>query len=49
MQLCNYAFALGRAETSACHRKTLVNPCGIASFAGFMKSTATSPVMSATL
>src|SRR6185503_20268323 len=41
------ADALGRAETAACQRLRLVNPSGTASFAGFMKSTATSPVISA--
>ena len=42
------ADALGRAETSACQRLRLVSSSGTASFAGFMKSTATRPVMSAT-
>ena len=40
--------ALGRADTAACQRFTLAAPSGIASLAGFMKSTATSVVMSAT-
>ena len=42
------ARALGRADTAACQRATLASSSGIASFAGFMKSTATSAVMSAT-
>ena len=43
------AFALGRAETSSCQRLRLVRSSGTASLAGFMKSTAIIPVMSATL
>ena len=43
-----HAFALGRADTAACQRFTLAKFSGIASLAGFMKSTATSVVMSAT-
>src|SRR3954447_13108258 len=41
------ADALGRAETAACQRSRLVSSSGTASFAGFMKSTATRPVISA--
>ncbi len=44
-----HAAALGRAETSACQRLTFLSSSGTASFAGFMKSTATRPVMSATV
>ncbi len=44
-----HALALGRAVTCACQRRRLANSSGTSSFAGFMKSTATSPVMSATL
>src|SRR5690242_8156665 len=40
--------ALGRLATSACQRRTLAQPSGTASLAGFMKSMATMPVMSAT-
>src|SRR5262245_47428936 len=43
------ADALGRAETSACQRLRLTSSSGTASFAGFIKSTETSPVMSATV
>ena len=43
-----YAFALGLADTAACQRFTLARLSGIASFAGFIKSTATNVVMSAT-
>ena len=43
------ALALGRAATSACQRRTLAQSSGTASFAGFMKSMAIMPVMSATL
>src|SRR6185369_17108256 len=42
------ADALGRAETSACQRLRLVSSSGTASLAGFMKSMATRPVISAT-
>jgi len=42
-----YAFALGRAETVSRQRRTSVSSSGIASFDTFMKSTATSAVMSA--
>jgi hypothetical protein len=41
--------ALGRADISACQRSTLVNSAGTVSFAGFIRSIATKPVMSATL
>src|SRR5689334_10075472 len=41
--------ALGRAETAACQRRTCAQSSGTRSLAGFMKSTATSPVMSATV
>src|SRR5713101_7473003 len=44
-----HALALGRAVTCACQRRTLANSSGSSSFAGFMKSIATRPVMSATL
>lgn len=44
-----HALALGRAEISACQRRTLVSSSDTVSFAGFMRSTATSPVISATL
>src|SRR5262249_3011040 len=43
------AFALGRAATWACQRRTLTSSSGTARWAGFMKSTATRPVMSATV
>jgi len=43
-----YAFALGRADTSACHLAMLRYSGGTVSFAGFMKSMATRAVMSAT-
>src|SRR5215831_7873824 len=39
-----YAFALDRAETSACHLAMLRHSGGVASFAGFMKSMATRAV-----
>src|SRR5262249_35037032 len=42
------AEALGRADTAACQRLRLPSPSGTASLAGFMKSTATRPVISAT-
>ena len=41
--------ALGRADTAACQRRTCAHASGTASFAGFMKSMAIMPVMSATL
>ena len=41
--------ALGRADTSACQRRTFAHSSGTASFAGFMKSMAIMPVISATL
>jgi hypothetical protein len=44
-----HAFALGRADTAACQRFTLLAPSGIVSRLGFMKSTATCIVMSATV
>src|SRR5579862_1265475 len=44
----DYAAALGRADTAACQRFTLAAASGKASRAGFMKSTVTSAVMSAT-
>src|SRR5262249_16019470 len=43
------ADALGRAAISACQRLRCLRSSGTASFAGFMKSTATRPVMSATV
>src|SRR5262249_27449470 len=43
------ADALGRTAMSACQRLRFLNSSGTASFAGFMKSTATKPVMSATV
>src|SRR3954470_9128975 len=43
------ALALGRVETAACQRRTLVQVSGTVSLAGFKKSTATRPVISATL
>src|SRR5262245_38545960 len=44
-----HADALGRAETSACHRLRFCSSSGTGSFAGFMKSTEMRPVMSATV
>ena len=44
-----HAPALGRADTSACQRRTFAHASGTESFAGFMKSIAIMPVMSATL
>jgi hypothetical protein len=44
----DYALALGRAETIACHFAMLPYSGDTASLAGFMKSTATRAVMSAT-
>src|SRR5262249_62093486 len=43
------ADALGRRATSACQRLRFLKSSGTASSAGFMKSTATRPVMSATV
>src|SRR5262245_6081927 len=43
------ALALGRAETAVCQRRTLTQVSGTVSLAGFMKSTATRPVISATV
>src|SRR5262249_32041526 len=43
-----HTFALGRADTAACQRLRFASSSGTASFAGFMKSTETNPVMSAT-
>ena len=42
-----HAFALGRAETSAYQRAMFMQQSGTESFDGFMKSMATSNVMSA--
>ena len=47
VSLIVHAFALGRAETWPCQRRTLTRSSGTASRAGFMKSIATSPVISA--
>jgi hypothetical protein len=44
-----HAFALGRAETSACQRRMFVNSSGTVTRAGFMKSIAHCAVMSATV
>src|SRR5262249_32112014 len=44
-----HACALGRADTCACQRCRLTRPSGISIFAGLMKSTDTSPVISATV
>ena len=44
-----YAAALGRAETAARQRRTLPRSSGTTSFDSFMKSTAASAVMSATV
>src|SRR5262249_58075233 len=43
------ADALGRTAMSACQRLRFLSSSGTASFAGFMKSTATRPVISATV
>lgn len=48
-RLAAQAAALGRAETSACQRRTLARFSGRASFETRMKSTATIAVMSATV
>jgi len=48
-QTHDQADALGRAEISACQRLRCLSSSGTASFAGFMKSTAMRPVMSATV
>src|SRR5665647_2077505 len=44
----HHASALGRADMAACQRFTLAIPSGMASRAGFKKSTVTCAVMSAT-